>query len=191
MQLAADAATAVAFGFDEIETTMRVARNAWSNAVACAVGCGRGAWGVLFQCSSEEARNCASRWPGSPRIPRPCPYTAQRKHRLSTGTNTPWSKTFLTAAYASRGIKMSCTSGPGANCCMGFHEGEVIALSRGPLLCLQRGGRARHAEWRHRWRATHRVGSRGRHTRTDGGKCPAPSGSTSNAPRAMMPATES
>ncbi len=41
LQLAADAATAVAFGFDEIETTMRVSRNAWSNAVACAVGCSR------------------------------------------------------------------------------------------------------------------------------------------------------
>ena len=34
LQMAADAATAVAFGFDEVETTMRVARNAWSNAVA-------------------------------------------------------------------------------------------------------------------------------------------------------------
>ena len=34
LQLAADAATAVALGFDEVETTMRVARNAWSNAVA-------------------------------------------------------------------------------------------------------------------------------------------------------------
>jgi propanediol dehydratase large subunit len=30
LQLAADAATAVAFGFDEIETTMRVLQNAWS-----------------------------------------------------------------------------------------------------------------------------------------------------------------
>ncbi|TGR74599.1 glycerol dehydratase, partial [Mesorhizobium sp. M1C.F.Ca.ET.193.01.1.1] len=55
LQLAADAATAVAFGFDEIETTMRVSRNAWSNAVACAVGGAVGRWGTLFQCSSEEA----------------------------------------------------------------------------------------------------------------------------------------
>ena len=38
LQLAADAATAVALGFDEIETTMRVAGNAWSNALACTVG---------------------------------------------------------------------------------------------------------------------------------------------------------
>ncbi|MGH6875635.1 MAG: propanediol/glycerol family dehydratase large subunit, partial [Aestuariivirgaceae bacterium] len=55
LQLAADAATAVAFGFDEIETTMRVSRNAWSNAVACAVGAAVGRAGTLFQCSSEEA----------------------------------------------------------------------------------------------------------------------------------------
>ena len=49
LQLAADAAVAVAYGFDEIETTMRVSRNAWSNAVACAVGASVGRWGVLFQ----------------------------------------------------------------------------------------------------------------------------------------------
>ncbi|MCB1487929.1 MAG: glycerol dehydratase, partial [Bauldia sp.] len=35
LQLAADAAIAVALGFDEIETTMRVSRNAWANAMAC------------------------------------------------------------------------------------------------------------------------------------------------------------
>ena len=39
--------TAVAFGFDEVETTMRVARNAWSNALACAVGASVGRWGTL------------------------------------------------------------------------------------------------------------------------------------------------
>jgi propanediol dehydratase large subunit len=38
LQLAADAAIAVGLGFDEIDTTQRVARNAWSNALACAVG---------------------------------------------------------------------------------------------------------------------------------------------------------
>ena len=51
LQLAADAAIAVALGFDEIETTQRVARNAWSNALACAVGASVGRWGTLFQCS--------------------------------------------------------------------------------------------------------------------------------------------
>lgn len=52
LQLAADAAVAVAYGFDEVETTMRVSRNAWSNAMACAVGAAVGRWGGLFRCSS-------------------------------------------------------------------------------------------------------------------------------------------
>ncbi len=47
LQLAADAAVAVALGFDEIETTQRVARNAWSNALACAVGASVGRWGTV------------------------------------------------------------------------------------------------------------------------------------------------
>src|SRR4029453_4699634 len=55
LHLPADAAIAVGLGFDEIETTQRVARNAWSNALACAVGASVGRWGTLFQCSSEEA----------------------------------------------------------------------------------------------------------------------------------------
>ena len=56
LQMAADAATAVGFGFDEIETTMRVSRNAWSNALACAVGAAVGRWGALLQCSSLDKR---------------------------------------------------------------------------------------------------------------------------------------
>jgi propanediol dehydratase large subunit len=60
LQLAADAAVAVGLGFDEIETTQRVARNAWSNALACAVGASVGRWGTLFQCSSEEAEELRS-----------------------------------------------------------------------------------------------------------------------------------
>ena len=38
------------------------------------------------------------------------------------GDDTPWSKAFLAAAYASRGIKMRCTSGAGSELLMGFHE---------------------------------------------------------------------
>ena len=55
------AATAVAFGFDEIETTMRVSRHSWSNALACCVGSGVGRAGTLFQCSSEEAEELLQR----------------------------------------------------------------------------------------------------------------------------------
>ena len=38
------------------------------------------------------------------------------------GDDTPWSKAFLATAYASRGIKMRCTSGAGSELLMGFHE---------------------------------------------------------------------
>jgi propanediol dehydratase large subunit len=55
VQMAADAATAALFGFDEIETTVRVARNARSNALACAVGAAAARNGTLIQCSVEEA----------------------------------------------------------------------------------------------------------------------------------------
>ena len=73
------------------------------------------------------------------------------------GDDTPWSKAFLAAAYASRGVKMRCTSGAGSELLMGFHEIEVAALPRGALpLPAARHGRAGHAERRHRRRAADR-----------------------------------
>ena len=133
LQLAADAATAVAFGFDEIETTMRVARNAWSNARGLRGRAPRSAAGA--RCSSAPAkrpRNCRSAWRASPPMPRPCRSTAPRRAFID-GDDTPWSKAFLAAAYASRGIKMRCTSGAGSELLMGFHESQIAALSRGAL----------------------------------------------------------
>jgi propanediol dehydratase large subunit len=53
--LAADAATAAAFGFREIETTVPVLADAPSNAVACLIGATVASAGVLIQCSVEEA----------------------------------------------------------------------------------------------------------------------------------------
>ena len=53
--LAADSATAAAFGFREVETTVPVLGDAPSNAVACLIGAAFGADGVLIQCSVEEA----------------------------------------------------------------------------------------------------------------------------------------
>jgi len=110
LQLVADAATAVAFGFDEIETTMRVSRNAWSNAVACCVGAAVGRWGTLFQCSSEEAEELQIGMAGFTSYAETVSVYGTEKAFID-GDDTPWSKAFLTAAYASRGIKMRCTSG--------------------------------------------------------------------------------
>jgi propanediol dehydratase large subunit len=137
LQLAADAATAVAFGFDEIETTMRVARNAWSNAVACAVGAAVGRWGTLFQCSSEEAEELQIGMAGFSSYAETVSVYGTEKTFID-GDDTPWSKAFLSAAYASRGIKMRCTSGAGSELLMGFHESKSLLYLEARCLCLQR-----------------------------------------------------
>ncbi len=138
LQLAADAATAVAYGFDEIETTMRVSRNAWSNAVACAVGAAVGRWGVLFQCSSEEAEELRIGMAGFTSYAETVSVYGTEKS-FTDGDDTPWSKAFLAAAYASRGIKMRCTSGAGSELLMGFHEAKSLLYLEARCLCLQRG----------------------------------------------------
>jgi propanediol dehydratase large subunit len=137
LQLAADAATAVAFGFDEIETTMRVSRNAWSNAVACAVGGAVGRWGTLFQCSSEEAEELRIGMAGFTSYAETVSVYGTEKAFID-GDDTPWSKAFLAAAYASRGIKMRCTSGAGSELLMGFHEAKSLLYLEARCLCLQR-----------------------------------------------------
>lgn len=137
LQMAADAATAVAFGFDEIETTMRVARNAWSNAVSCAVGAAVGRWGVLFQCSSEEAEELQIGMAGFTSYAETVSVYGTEKSFVD-GDDTPWSKAFLAAAYASRGIKMRCTSGAGSELLMGFHESKSLLYLEARCLCLQR-----------------------------------------------------
>ena len=138
LQLAADAATAVGFGFDEIETTMRVSRNAWSNAVACAVGGAVGRWGTLFQCSSEEAEELRIGMAGFTSYAETVSVYGTEKTFID-GDDTPWSKAFLAAAYASRGIKMRCTSGAGSELLMGFHESKSLLYLEARCLCLQRG----------------------------------------------------
>ncbi len=138
LQLAADAATAVAFGFDEIETTMRVSRNAWSNAVACAVGGAVGRWGTLFQCSSEEAEELRIGMAGFTSYAETVSVYGTEKTFID-GDDTPWSKAFLAAAYASRGIKMRCTSGAGSELLMGYHESKSLLYLEARCLCLQRG----------------------------------------------------
>jgi propanediol dehydratase large subunit len=137
LQLAADAATAVAFGFDEIETTMRVSRNAWSNALACAVGGAVGRWGTLFQCSSEEAEELRIGMAGFSSYAETVSVYGTEKTFID-GDDTPWSKGFLAAAYASRGIKMRCTSGAGSELLMGFHESKSLLYLEARCLCLQR-----------------------------------------------------
>ena len=137
LQLAADAAVAVALGFDEVETTQRVARNAWSNALACAVGASVGRWGTLFQCSSEEAEELRIAMAGFTSYAETVSVYGSEGAFID-GDDTPWSKAFLTAAYASRGVKMRCTSGAGSELLMGFHQSQSLLYLEARCLCLQR-----------------------------------------------------
>ncbi|MDU9002594.1 propanediol/glycerol family dehydratase large subunit [Sedimentitalea todarodis] len=138
LQLAADAAIAVALGFDEIETTMRVARNSWSNALACCVGSAVGRSGTLFQCSSEEAEELEIGMAGFTSYAETVSVYGTESAFVD-GDDTPWSKAWLAAAYASRGIKMRCTSGAAAELLMGFHESKSLLYLEARCLCLQRG----------------------------------------------------
>ena len=138
LQLAADAAIAVALGFDEVETTMRVSRNAWANALACCVGASVGRAGTLFQCSSEEAEELQIGMAGFTSYAETVSVYGTERTFID-GDDTPWSKAFLASAYASRGIKMRCTSGAGSELLMGFHESKSLLYLEARCLCLQRG----------------------------------------------------
>lgn len=137
LQLAADAAVAVALGFDEVETTMRVASNGWANAMACAVGAAVGRGGVLFQCSIEEAEELRIGMAGFTSYAETVSVYGT-EGAFVDGDDTPWSKAFLTAAYASRGIKARCTSGASAELLMGFHDRQSVLYLEARCLCLQR-----------------------------------------------------
>ncbi|WP_428515303.1 propanediol/glycerol family dehydratase large subunit [Roseovarius sp.] len=138
LQLAADAAVAVALGFDEIETTMRVARNSWSNALACCVGSVVGRAGTLFQCSSEEAEELEIGMAGFTSYAETVSVYGTESAFID-GDDTPWSKAWLAAAYASRGIKMRCTSGAASELLMGYHEAKSLLYLEARCLCIQRG----------------------------------------------------
>jgi len=138
LQMAADAAFAVALGFDEIETTMRVARNSWSNALACCVGSVVGRPGTLFQCSSEEAEELEIGMAGFTSYAETVSVYGTESAFID-GDDTPWSKAWLAAAYASRGVKMRCTSGAAAELLMGFHESKSLLYLEARCLCIQRG----------------------------------------------------
>jgi propanediol dehydratase large subunit len=120
--LAADAAEAGLRGFAEVETTVRVARNAPFNALAVLVGTQTGQGGVLTQCAVEEALGLRLAMKGLTTYAETLSvYGTERT--FVDGDDTPWSKAFLAAAYASRGVKVRFTSGTGSEALMGNAEG--------------------------------------------------------------------
>ena len=130
--LAADSATAAAFGFREVETTVPVLGDAPSNAVACLIGAAFGADGVLIQCSVEEALELELGMRGLTSYAETVSLYGTEQV-FTDGDDTPWSKAFLTSAYASRGMKMRVSSGAGAEVLMAGRPGPVDAVPRGAL----------------------------------------------------------
>jgi propanediol dehydratase large subunit len=136
--LAADAAEAALRGFAEVETTVRVARNAPFNALAILVGSQTGRGGVLTQCAVEEALGLRLAMKGLTSYAETLSvYGTERA--FVDGDDTPWSKAFLASAYASRGIKVRFTSGTGSEALMGHAEGCSMLYLEARCLMLTRG----------------------------------------------------
>ena len=120
--LAADAAEAARRGFDELETTVGVARYAPLNALALLVGSQTGRPGVMTQCAVEERRNLELAIRGLVSYAETLSVYGTEPVFVD-GDDTPWSKAFLGAAYASRGVKVRFTSGTGSEALMGHAQG--------------------------------------------------------------------
>ena len=120
--LAADAAEASARGFAELETTVGVARYAPLNAISLLVGSQTGRAGVMTQCAVEERRNLELAINGLVTYAETLSVYGTEQVFVD-GDDTPWSKSFLGAAYASRGVKVRFTSGTGSEALMGEAEG--------------------------------------------------------------------
>ncbi len=120
--LAADAAEASARGFAEIETTVGVARYAPLNAISLLVGSQTARPGVMTQCAVEERRNLELAINGLVTYAETLSVYGTEPVFVD-GDDTPWSKSFLGAAYASRGVKVRFTSGTGSEALMGHAQG--------------------------------------------------------------------
>jgi propanediol dehydratase large subunit len=123
--LAADAAEAGYRGFSEIETTIGVVRYAPMNALSLLVGGQVGRPGIIAQCAVEEALELTLGMRGLTHYAETVSVYGSEQVFVD-GDDTPWSKTFLASAYASRGLKMRYTSGTGSEVQMGYAEGKSM-----------------------------------------------------------------
>ncbi len=125
LQVAVDAAEGALRGFAELETTLGVVRYAPLVAIALQVGGQVGRGGVLTQCALEEATELELGMRGITAYAETISIYGTESVFVD-GDDTPWSKTFLASAYASRGIKMRFTSGTGSEVQMGNAEGRSM-----------------------------------------------------------------
>ncbi len=123
--LAADAAEAAYRGFSEVETTVGIGRYAPMNALSLLVGGQTGRPGVLSQCAVEEALELTMGMRGLTAYAETVSVYGTDQVFVD-GDDTPWSKSFLASAYASRGLKMRFTSGTGSEVQMGYAEGKSM-----------------------------------------------------------------
>src|SRR6478672_4619670 len=135
--LAADAAEAGARGFAEVETTVGVSRYAPLNAIAILVGSQTGRPGVMTQCAVEERRNLQLAIQGLVTYAETLSVYGTEPVFVD-GDDTPWSKAFLGAAYASRGVKVRFTSGTGSEALMGYAEGLSMLYLEARCLAVVR-----------------------------------------------------
>src|SRR6187455_2480165 len=135
--LAADAAEAARRGFAELETTVGVARYAPLNAIALLVGSQTGRPGAMTQCAVEERRNLELAIRGLVTYAETLSVYGTESVFVD-GDDTPWSKAFLGAAYASRGVKVRFTSGTGSEALMGHAQGMSMLYLEARCLAVVR-----------------------------------------------------
>ncbi len=138
VQIAADAAEAALRGFDEMETTVGIVRYAPFNALSILVGAQTGRGGILTQCSVEEATELAMGMRGLSCYAETVSVYGTEPVFVD-GDDTPYSKTFLASAYASRGLKMRFTSGTGSEVQMGYAEGKSMLYLEARCIFISKG----------------------------------------------------
>ncbi|WP_434777899.1 propanediol/glycerol family dehydratase large subunit [Neisseria sp. Ec49-e6-T10] len=138
VQIAADAAEAALRGFDEQETTVGIVRYAPFNALSLLVGSQTGRGGILTQCSVEEATELMLGMRGLTAYAETVSVYGTEQVFVD-GDDTPWSKSFLASAYASRGLKMRFTSGTGSEVQMGYAEGKSMLYLEARCIFITKG----------------------------------------------------
>ena len=139
--IAADAASAVALGFRELETTVPILRDSPSNALSLLIGGQVAAAGALTQCSVQERTELELGMRGLTTYAETVSVYGTEQVFVD-GDDTPWSKAFLASCYASRGLKMRFTSGSGAEVLMGASEGKSMLYLEARCIAVTRAAGA-------------------------------------------------
>lgn len=136
--MAADAAEAALRGFDEQETTVGIVRYAPFNALALLVGSQTVRGGILTQDALEEATELRLAMLGLTTYAETISIYGTESV-FKDGDDTPWSKSFLASAYASRGSKMRFTSGTGSEVQMAGSEGKSMLYLEVRCIMMAKG----------------------------------------------------